>query len=423
MRPILGGVLLALCLLSCGHSDSSSGSQGGADSKNGGDSKSGGKEKSASAGDQKSSDKSSSTQTQVTIDGPAQQRAGIQVAEIQAHEIPEYLTASGQIVMNEERTAHLGTYTDGRVTELHANVGDSVRKGMVLARMHSHDVHETRAAYETALEGVARQKTAVAYQQRNRDRMLRLFALKSASRQEVEKAEADLVSAQTDLANAQISVDKEVAHLTDILNIPASALPDINETTEQVPVVSSLNGTIIDRKISLGSVVEPGEEVFTVSDLSSVWMIASVPESDVAKIKVGNKAEILSQAYPDQNFTGRVTRLGTELDPKTRTLQVRIVLPNPGMKLRAGMYVNAQLSGGLSKQAVFVSEEAIQDINGGSFVFIRQPNNVFQATPIQIASRLNGQAQIGSGLRPGDAVVVKGSFTVKSEMLKSQIGE
>ena len=408
MRKLLCGASLALCLLSCGHGDSGSGGSSSADAK---------------GGEGKSGQKSSTNQTQVTIDGTAQQKAGIQVMEVQAREVPQYLTASGQIVMNEERTAHIGTYTDGRVTELHANIGDSVRKGMILARMHSHDVHETRAAYETALEGVARQKTAVEYQRRNRDRMLRLFALKSASRQEVEKAEADLVSAQTDLANAQISVDKEVAHLTDILNMPASALPDINETTEQVPVVAPLNGTVIDRKISLGSVVEPGEEVFTVSDLSSVWMIASVPESDIAKVKRGNKAEILSQAYPGQQFTGRVARLGTELDPKTRTLQVRIVLPNPGVKLRVGMYVNAELAGGSSKQAMFISEEAIQDINGGSFVFTRQPNNVFQATPVQIASRLNGQAQIDSGLRPGDAVVVKGSFTVKSEMLKSQIGE
>ena len=109
--------------------------------------------------------------------------------QIQSRELPEYLTAAGQIVMNEERTAHIGTYTDGRVTELHANIGDSVVKGSILARMHSHDVHETRAAYETALEGVTRQKTMVDYQRRQRDRMVRLFNLKSASRQEVEKAE------------------------------------------------------------------------------------------------------------------------------------------------------------------------------------------------------------------------------------------
>ena len=362
-------------------------------------------------------------QNQVTIEWTAQEKAGIVVAAIKAIKVPEYFTASGQIAMNEERTAHIGTYTDGRVTELHANIGDLVRKGTILARMHSHDVHETRAAYETALEGVTRQKTMVAFQQRMRDRMARLLDLKSASRQELEKADADLKSAQTDLANAQIAVDKEVAHLTDILSLPASSLPDINESTEQVPVIASLTGIVIDRKISLGSVVEPGEEVFTVSDLDSVWMIASVNESDISKVRVGNTARILSQAYPDEPFTGKVTRLSTELDPKTRTLQVRVLVPNPGMKLRTGMYVNAQITEGMSRQALFVPEDAIQELNGGSFVFVRKSNNLFEATPVQILNRLNGHTQISAGLRSGDELVIKGSFVVKSEMLKSQIGE
>jgi multidrug efflux pump subunit AcrA (membrane-fusion protein) len=402
--------LFIMILLGCGR-----GGNSGADTSKKGDSQ----DKSAS----QQQSKPGSSNGEVTIDGPAQKRADIQVAQIELRAIPESFTAAGQIVMNEERTAHVGTYTDGRVLEVYANVGDAVRRGAVLARMHSHDVHETRAAYETALETVSRQQTAVAYQERMRDRMIRLYELKSASKQEVEKAEADLRSARTDLANAQISVQKEVAHLTDILRLPASALPNINEETEQVPVVTPIPGTVVNRAITPGTVVEPGEEVFTVSDLSSVWMMASVNEGDISKVHVGDKARILSQAYPDIDFHGQVTRLGMELDPKTRTLQVRILIPNPGMKLRAGMYVNAQIMQGMSRQTLFVPEEAIQDVNGGSVVFLRTANNRFEPRPIQIAHRLNGQAEVSAGLKPGDALVVKGSFVVKSQMLKSQIGE
>lgn len=416
MIRVIACVLFACLLTGCGHAGGDSGK--GSEGKNDGSQE-------QKSGDQASRGKAggSANPTQVTINGASQEKAGIKVASVQLRGVPEYLTASGQIVMNEERTSHIGTYTDGRVTEIHANIGDPVRRGTILARMHSHDVHETRAAYETALEDVTRQKTMVVYQQRMRDRMVRLLDLKSASRQEVEKSESDLKSAQTALANTQISVDKEIAHLTDILNLPASSLGNINESTEQVPVVCTLTGTVIDRKISVGSVVEPGEEVFTVSDLNTVWMIASVNESDIAKVHVGNKARILSQAYPDQDFSGVVTRLGTELDPKTRTLQVRVSIPNPGMRLRTGMYVNAQLAQGMLRQAIFVPEESIQDINGGSFVFTRKPNNVFEATPVQVLSHRNGEAQITAGLRAGDQMVVNGSFVVKSEMLKSQIGE
>ena len=152
-------------------------------------------------------------------------------------------------------------------------------------------------------------------------------------------------------------------------------------------------------------------------------MIASLNEVDISKVRVGNRAQILSQAYPDSAFRGQVTRLGTALDPKTRTLQVRILVPNDGMKLRVGMYVNAQIMQGMSRQALFVPEEAVQDINGGSVVFLRKADNTFEPKPIQIAHRLNGEAEISAGLNPGDAVVVKGSFVVKSQMLKSQIGE
>ncbi len=400
-----GLLVLVLVLAGCGK-----GGAGGGDAQD--SSKGAGSKKEQSAG----------SATQVKIDGRAQERAGIQVADVAPRAVPEYLTASGQIVMNEERTAHIGTYTDGRITQVDANVGDVVHKGMVLARMHSHDVHETRAAYESAQEEVRRKQNALEYQSRMRDRMHRLLDLKSASRQEVEKAETDLRSAETDLANAKISVAKEVAHLTDILSIPESELPNLTETTEQVPVISPINGIVIDRKITTGQVVEPGAEVFTVSDLSSVWMIASVNETDIAKLHAGNRARLLTQAYADQAFDGRVARVGTELNPQTRTLSVRILIPNRGMRLRPAMYANAQIDEGYSRQALFVPEEAVQEINGSSVVFARK-GDVFEARAVQIAHRINGEAEISAGLRAGDAVAVKGSFVVKSELLKSQIGE
>ncbi|MBV9304979.1 MAG: efflux RND transporter periplasmic adaptor subunit [Acidobacteriaceae bacterium] len=411
MKGMLACLSTVVLLLGCGRGEKNGG----------GDSKAGSSEGNASQSSSKAG--SGSANGEVTIDGVAQEKAGIRVIRIEPRAVPEYLTAAGQIVMNEERTAHVGTYTDGRVTEIHANIGDYVRRGTILARMHSHDVHETRAAYETALESVSRQQNAVAYAERMRDRMVRLYELKSASKQEVEKAEADLRSAQTDLANARIAVEKEVAHLTDILRIPASALTNINEEAEQVPVITPVSGTVVNRTITPGTVVEPGEEVFTVSDLSSVWMIASVNEADMSKVEVGNKAQILSQAYPDSEFRGQITRLGTELDPKTRTLQARILLPNIRTKLRPGMYVTAHILRGMSKRALFVPEDAVQDVNGSSIVFLRKSDNVFEPRAVQIAHNLNGQAEVSAGLNPGDAVVTKGSFVVKSQMLKSQIGE
>ena len=152
-------------------------------------------------------------------------------------------------------------------------------------------------------------------------------------------------------------------------------------------------------------------------------MMASVSEGDIGKVHIGNRARILTEAFPNQAFAGTVTRLGTELDTKTRTLQARILVPNREMNLRPGMYASTEIVQGASRQAIFVPEDALQDLNGGSIVFVRTKENTFEPRVIQIAHRLHGEAEVSSGLRAGDAVVMKGSFVVKSEMLKSQIGE
>ncbi len=360
---------------------------------------------------------------QVHITPEAQAVAGIEVLRINPQVVPEYLTAAGQLVLNEQRTAHVGAYTDGRVTAVFANIGDRVHAGSILARMHSHDVHETRAAYESALQEVKRREDAFAYQQQVQKRTARLYELKSASRQEVDRAAVDVASARTDVESAKINVEKEVAHLTDILHLPSSALASIDETTERIPVVSPLAGTVMNRMITPGAVVEPGEEVFTVSDLSTLWMMASVNEDDVAKIHVGDKANIMSQAYPGKAFAGTVTYLSPELDPKTRTLQARINVPNSDARLRVAMYVTAQIDRGLTRQTLFVPEEALQDVNGSTILFVRKNDDSFEARAVAVVNRLNGQAELSGGLRAGEVVAVKGSFVIKSEMLKSQIGQ
>ncbi len=361
--------------------------------------------------------------SQVKISEAAQRNAGIEIASVEARSVSENLTASGQIVPNEDRTVHIGTYTDGRVIDVFARVGDHVTKGQVLARMHSHNVHESRADYQTATQELARNQTARDYAIRVRDRMRRLFDLRSASQQEVERAEADLRSAEVDVHNAEISLREKREHLMDLLNIPDDQPFQLEAQSEFVPIRATLAGTVMERNVTPGSVVEPGENAFTITDLSTVWMMASVNETDVHLVHVNLLANVISQADSAHSIKGRVTQLGTQLDPETRTLQVRILLPNDGMRLRPGMYANAQMERGESQQAIFVPELAVQDINGGSVVFVRRGTEMFEPRPVEVARRINGQAQIRAGLQGGDVIVVKGSFVVKSELLKSQIGE
>lgn len=418
MRWIL---LTAILLAGCSSKPESQDKQGKQQQgKNGQDKKGDAKGQGSGSSDQKGGN----TQ-QVVLEGDAQRRAGIEVADIVPRRQAQTLTASGRITVNEERTAHVGAYSEGRITEVMANPGDVVRKGQVLARMHSHDVHEAIAAYARARAEIARQRGLVSFAQRSRDRYRRLLELKSASVLEVDRADSEWRGAQTDLRNAETELEKERTHITDVLQIP---LPDeaggqLTEAQELVPIKASISGTVIARQVSPGAVVTLGMEAFTISDLSQVWMLAAVNEHDVAKVQVGMPVRVFADAYKDTAFRGRVTRLGTQLDPGTRTLQVRVVLPNPQGRLRTEMYVTAELGEASTREGIFLPEEALQDINGSTVVFVRRNGREFAPRVVEVAHRVAGEAEISGGLKAGEAVAVKGSFMLKSQLLKSTLGE
>ncbi|MFL6415933.1 MAG: efflux RND transporter periplasmic adaptor subunit [Bryobacteraceae bacterium] len=359
----------------------------------------------------------------VKIDSSALANTGVQTVQVHVSSVPANFKVTGQIALNEERTAHVGTYVDGRVTAVKAQIGDYVRTGQVLARLHSHTVHEIRGALDSARQEVERQKQAVEYRKRMLERMNRLLALKSASQQEVERAQTDLTSAETDLRNAQINVGKETAHLSDILRMPESQLSKISEETERPPLLAPIEGQVVDRKITVGTVLEPGQEAFTISDLTSVWMTAAVNEADIAKVRVGLPVVVRTQAYIDEPFPGRITYLGAELDTQTRTLPARVVIANRLHKLHAGMFAEAEIEQRSARQTLFIPEEALQDLNGGSVVFRRKGEDQYEPQPVTIAARSRGRVEISAGLNEGDVIVTRGSFVVKSELLKSRMSE
>jgi RND family efflux transporter MFP subunit len=129
------------------------------------------------------------------------------------------------------------------------------------------------------------------------------------------------------------------------------------------------------------------------------------------------------QGNPDEPFSGRVAMVGDTLDPQTRTVPVRIVVPNPGTRLRPGMFATAQIAGAQTKSAVFVSQDALQDINGMTVVFVTNDGTSFRAQTVTVGTSSEGKTEIVNGLRRGDQVVAGGAFMVKSAMLKGTMGE
>jgi membrane fusion protein, heavy metal efflux system len=359
----------------------------------------------------------------VVLDATQQQEGHIVVESVGLKDVAATLTVPGRLTFSEDQTWHVGAIASGRIEDISARVGDSVNAGQILGRLHSHEVHEARAGYEQALAELQRAKSVEEYAQQRRDRAQRLFDLKAASRQDLESAEADLRNAQAAIEKAESEVEKERAHLK-IFRIPIET-PTTNgarnEEEDDIPILAPASGLVVERKVTVGSVVNSGDELFVVTDVNGLWMIAAANEEDLSSLQPGQPVRVQVRAYPDREFGGRILKLGEQLDPATRTLQIRIAVPNPQGLLKPEMYATANVQQSGKRSALVVPEQAIQEIDGVPVVFVRDTEIEFRARTVEPGRHADGGIEIVEGLKRGEAVVVKGSFALKSQLLKTMI--
>ncbi|CAN5727716.1 efflux RND transporter periplasmic adaptor subunit [soil metagenome] len=353
-----------------------------------------------------------------------QRRAGIAIATVEVRMMPRTLTVTGQVQMDEQHTSHIGAIADGRIETVDVLPGAVVRRGQTLGGLHSHTVHETVGVLVQAYAAVERQRGAVNFAQQARDRYSHLYSIQAASLEESQRSEQDLLQAKNMLINAEANVRMEREHLSEILQVsPESLTPNHLYDREIVPIRTGIDGVVITRNVTVGQVVATGFETFVVSNLSTVWVTAAVNERDLSLIHIGAASTVQTQGNANSVFRGRVAMIGDTLDPQTRTVPVRIVVPNPHTELRPGMFASAQIAGPQTRNAIFAPEDALQDINGIKVVFVTQDGITFRAQPVTVGTRSEGKAEIMEGLRAGDKIVVTGAFMVKSVMLKGTMGE
>jgi membrane fusion protein, heavy metal efflux system len=348
--------------------------------------------------------------------------AMIAIQVVKPSEEQETLPVTGRIALADNRTWRVGVLVTGRVEAVYAGLGDYVRKGQVLARVHSHEVHDARAQYETALSEMNLLQAAAALAQRNYDRAQTLLSLKAASIQQTEQARQELVSAQAALKNGQIEVDRDRIHLEDNLGIPADR-PDGDRTEEAdlVPVSAPGSGYILKKNVSAGASVEPAMDLFVIGDLSEVWMLASVRQENLGELRLGEAVSVTLAGLQNEHFKGHIGNLGQELDPTTRAMQVRIVLNNSENQLKPEMLATAEIPVGALKSTLVVPADALQQVDGQDVVFVQTAPQHFAVRGVRIGETANGQVPVLEGLRAGEQVVVKGSFLLKSQLLKSTI--
>jgi cobalt-zinc-cadmium efflux system membrane fusion protein len=353
---------------------------------------------------------------------PAAVEAGnIQAEAIAPESIASDIRATGQVVPNEDRTYRVGAHVSGRISSIEVSLGDRVGKDQILLRLHSHEIHDTRAAYLVARDALVQARERSAYAQRVRDRAHRLLALQAISKEQADQAETEWNTSLAAVDAAQAQLDGERTHLVEVLEVPIGE-SGIPEDVDTVPVRAPASGVVIERKATVGSVATAGDPLVAITDPSLLWVIANVDEADLSSLRPGQSVNVQVRAYPGRNFHGRIEKLGEQLDPVTRTLEVRVAVPNEQGLLKPEMFATVDILRQAIPQAIAIPRGAIQDIEGKPTVFLETAAFHYRPQPVVTGQSVGERVQVVSGLKPGDRVVVEGSFGLKSEALSNLKG-
>ncbi len=296
------------------------------------------------------------------------------------------LVATGVVSPDVSRTVPVVSIATGRVVDIKARLGDTVKKGQVLLRVQSADISSAFSDYQHAVAD-----EALASKQADRAKLLYDHGAIALN---------DLQVAQSAEDKAKVDVETAAQHLRVLGADPANP-------SAIVSIVAPVSGVITDQQVtSAAGVAGLGSaNPFTISDLSHVWIVCDVYENDLANVKLGDTAEIRVNAYPDKVLTGRVSNIGEVLDPSLRTAKVRVELQNPGF-LRVGMFVTATFRAQKSEVHAAVPASAILHLHDRDWVYVPASNGAFRKVEVTSGNVLpNKMQEIKTGLKPGDQVV------------------
>jgi len=347
----------------------------------------------------------------------AQQHVGLRTTRVVFKDLQEYLHVVGTVQPVDTRIGRVRPLARGRVQQIRVRVGDRVRAGETLATFDNIEAGELIAEYQGALAELQRLRVQQASARRVAERNSELSDLGAIAKKNSELSQVEAQSAG-DSVTVQQSV---VAGLASRLR--RFGVEQVNVANPSTVIRAPFAGVVIKAQTAPGDVFDADRELFSIADLSHVWVQAEVYEQDLDRVKVGQPATITVDTYPGEKFQGQVTYLGDILDPQTRTARVRCEVANPGVRLKLDMFAAIELPTHFRRRALVVPPSTVQQLNGNDVVFVRKSPTTFETKPVKTGRTVEGFTEIQSGLREGEEVVEIGSFHLKSVALSSQIGE
>lgn len=348
---------------------------------------------------------SASRDVVLTLTPDALARAGIQTSKVRFGPVTRQIALPGVVEPNAYRQSVVSAVATGQVRSVTAELGAHVRAGQILATIHSPELADAERVYVSM-----RADLAAAHQ-----RLVRLEGLVkigAASREELEAVQAEHTKHATDVEGARARL-----LLFGLTADQVNGLVDASRIDAVVTIAAPSGGVVIRRAINRGQNVEASTELFTIADLSTVWVVGDLYERDLGRVRVGSRATVTSAAFQGQTWNGVVTYIDTQVAPETRTAKLRVETSNPGERLRMGMFVDVLVGEASSVNVLMVPRSAVQTIGSQNVVYVADESHAgrFLERAVRLGPAGGEDTEVTTGLTEGESVVATGSFFLRAE--------
>ena len=323
-------------------------------------------------------------------------------------ELADRLRVPGRIEPDEEALVRIGANVTGRIVEVNSRLGDEVISGGVLAKISSPEFTEAQLAFLRA-----NSETTLA--ERASERATQLLLADVIGSAELQRRESEL-----QVLRAEQSAAKDQLRLLGIGSESLDTLKKFGRILPSVKISSPIEGTVIERKVSVGQVVEPSDQLYTVADLSSVWVVGDVPEQSARGVKVDQHVEVYIPALGDVRLIGRIVFVAETVDPETRTITVRTLVDNEFRALKPAMLARMYITGVQNKKLV-IPEGAVVREDNRDHVFIAQGNDRFLLVPVELGEAVGQVRPVLEGLDKDREIVLDGAFHLNNERKRADL--
>ena len=330
-------------------------------------------------------------------------------AEVQMADIAIIQEVAGRIDANEKQVTRIGSAVTGRITQVLAEVGDTVRPGQTLARIASPELTSAQLAYLRAQSQATLAERAV-------ERARQLLAADVIGSAELQRRESELAIARAEWRAANDQLQLMGVSAEGIRRLAANG-----SLQDAAQVTATLAGVVTERTVSQGQVTQPGDPLFTVADLSSVWVIGALPEQTARTVSLGQVVEVTVPALEDRKLRGKVVFISDTVSPDTRTVTVRTQVDNRDRQLKPQMLATLRLVGPSTRQPA-VPVAAVVRENDRDHVFVRESEAGYRLVPVELGPATpEGLRPVIRGVNAGTAIVVEGAFHMNNERKRAEL--